>query len=357
MCLPSGGGGTSTGWGVTAGAGTAAQTSGGLFSNLTMGQAAVGVQAIGAVTSVIGSYYAAKGQKAALQAQADAARTNAAIAELNADTTLKVSGYNADLAESLALFNSDMSLAIGDINVGLATALMGLNDNIADGNYDLIIGRGEVAAAVAEGNARIAEANAQDALRAGQQQEQQSRLKYAALKGQQRARLAANGLALDEGSSLRILTDTDYLSDVDADTLHANAVRAAMGYRTQAAGYLNEADAARLSARAEGLTAKAEALGASLGMQTEILNMRLNSQFSALQTRVAGAVEGYNLRQQGRTQAANERLQGLGYRNAATAASATAGGISPFGAAANTLLSQGGQVAASWYALNKKGAV
>jgi hypothetical protein len=324
--------------------------------NVNMGQAAVGMQALGAVTSVIGSYYAAKGQKAALQAQADAARTNAAIAELNADTTLKVSGYNADLAESLALFNSDMSLAIGDINVGLATALMGLNDQIADGNYNLLIGRGEVAAAVAEGNARIAEANAQDALRTGQQQEQQSRLKYAGLKGQQRARLAANGLALDEGSALRILTDTDYLSDIDADTLHANAVRSAMGYRTQAAAYLTEADSARLSARAEGLTAKAEALGASLGMQTEILNMKTNATFGALQTRVTGQIEGYNLRQQGVTQAANERLQGLGFRNAAAAARVTASGISPFSAAANSLLNNGSQVAASWYALKKKGA-
>lgn len=355
MCLPSNSS-SGSGWGVTAGAGTAAQTGGGL-SGLTMGGASVALAGIGAVTQVIGSYYAAKGQKYALQAQADAARTNAQIAELNADTTAKVSGYNADLAESLALFNSDMSLAIGDINVGLATALMGLNDNIADGNYDLIIGRGEVAAAVAEGNARIAEANAQDTLRVGQQQEQQSRLKYASLKGQQRARLAANGLALDEGSALRVLTDTDYLSDIDADTIHANAVQAAMGYRTQAAAYLSEADNARLSARADGLTAKAEALGASLGMQTEILNMKLNTTFGALQSRVSGQIEGYNIRQQGRTQAANERLQGLGYRNAATAAAATASGISPFGNAANTLLAQGSQVAASWYNLKKRGAV
>lgn len=318
--------------------------------------ASLALQGIGAVTSVLGSYYAAKAQKSALRMQADAARTSARLAELNANTALQTSEINADMAEELAGLNSDWALAIGDINAGLATTLSDLNMQVADGNYNLILGRGELEAAVAEGNARILEANAQDALRVGQQQEQQSRLQYANLKGSQRARLAANGLALDEGSALRILTDTDYLSDVDANTLHANAVREAMGYRTQASAMLTEADAARIRARTEGLTAKAEALGAKLSADIGVLNMRLSSSFEALQSRISGRIEGYNLREQGRTESRNYRQQALGLTNQALALSAGARGISPFGTAATTLISEASGVANRWYTYNRAGA-
>ena len=322
-----------------------------------MGGAGLALQGIGAVTSTVGSYYAAKAQKSALQMQADAARTSARLAELNANTSLQISASNADTAEQLANLNSDWALEIGDINAGLAGVLGDLNMQVADGNYNLIIGRGELEAAVAEGNARILEAGAQDALRTGQLQEQQSRLQYASLKGSQRARLAANGLALDEGSSLRILTDTDYLSDVDANTLHANAVREALGYRTQAASALTEADAARIRSRTEGMAAKAEALGAKLSSDIGVLNMRLSSSFEALQSRISGRIEGFNIREQGRTEARNYSQQALGLTNQALGLSAGARGINPFGTAATTLLSEASNVASKWYTYRKAGAV
>lgn len=97
-------------------------------------------------------------------------------------------------------------------------------------------------------NAKIAEWQAQDALQRGARVEQQQRLKTASLKGSQRARLAASGVALDEGSPLNVLQDTDYLGDLDARTIRDNAAKEAWSYRNQSAGFTS--DASMLSARA-----------------------------------------------------------------------------------------------------------
>lgn len=106
----------------------------------------------------------------------------------------------------------------------------------------------EYQAAVNRNNATLAEWQAQDAIARGQRAEQVQRLKTAQLKGTQRARLAANGVALDEGSALNILNDTDFMGEADAMTIRDNAAREAWGARNQVANY--ESDASMLSARA-----------------------------------------------------------------------------------------------------------
>lgn len=94
---------------------------------------------------------------------------------------------------------------------------------------------------IADSNARLSELGAQAALLQGQYQEMTSRLATANLKSTQRAGFAANGVDLGEGSSARTLTSTDVLGEVDANTIRANAVRSAFGYRTQALNYSNDA--------------------------------------------------------------------------------------------------------------------
>lgn len=133
---------------------------------------------------------------------------------------------------------------------------------------------------IADQNVRIAELGAQSELMRGQREEQATRLKTAQLKSSQRARLAANGIDLGEGNAADILTSTDYMGEVDANTVAANAVRSAWGYRTQ----------------------------------------------------------------------------GMNAKNDALMKRATADGISPGTAAFGTLLGSAGQVAGSWYSLNKAGA-
>jgi len=108
----------------------------------------------------------------------------------------------------------------------------------------------ELNAILADINARGAEADARTAIMAGQREVQKLQLDTANLKSRQRVGLAANGVDLGEGSALNILTTTDVMGEIDANTLEANATRAAWGYRTKKAGYIAESIMATASADA-----------------------------------------------------------------------------------------------------------
>lgn len=84
-------------------------------------------------------------------------------------------------------------------------------------------------------DAKIANWQASQALISGQQQEESSRLQSGALFGKQRAQLAANGVQLGSGSALDLLAGTKFIGNLDAATIHENALRTAWGYQTQAA--------------------------------------------------------------------------------------------------------------------------
>lgn len=103
-------------------------------------------------------------------------------------------------------------------------------------------------AAVADINARIAELGAQSALYQGQQQVGALTLKAGQLKSGQRATMAANGIDLGTGNAAEIQASTDIMKEIDANTLTANAVRSAWGYRTQAVNFENEALTKRATA-------------------------------------------------------------------------------------------------------------
>lgn len=90
-------------------------------------------------------------------------------------------------------------------------------------------------------NARLSDAAAQSARESGSRQVQASRLATARLKSSQRASLAANGVDLSVGSAAEQLTSTDVLGEMDANTLEANALRSAWGYRMQGVNYRNDA--------------------------------------------------------------------------------------------------------------------
>lgn len=105
-------------------------------------------------------------------------------------------------------------------------------------------------AEIADINARLSELGAQSALRRGQREEQGVRLRTARLKSSQRVALAANGIDLGQGSAQEILNTTDVMGEIDANTVAANAVRDAWGYRTQGVNYQNEALMKRATASA-----------------------------------------------------------------------------------------------------------
>ncbi|MEQ1771205.1 MAG: hypothetical protein ABL879_15340 [Devosia sp.] len=96
-------------------------------------------------------------------------------------------------------------------------------------------------ATVDRNNAMLAEWQAADALNRGEKSWQKHNLDVAALKGTQRAVLASHGVALDEGSAARILSDTDFLGALDAQTIRNNAAKESFGYEAQATQYKNDA--------------------------------------------------------------------------------------------------------------------
>jgi hypothetical protein len=137
---------------------------------------------------------------------------------------------------------------VGSIGTGLQVAGMVSG---AFGSYNkskAAQGAYEYQADVSKNNATLARWQAQDALQRGATSVQQQQLKTAQLRGSQRAAFAARGVALDEGSALHILDDTEYMGGMDARTIQNNANREAWGHRVNAGNY--ESDSSMLRARA-----------------------------------------------------------------------------------------------------------
>ena len=109
---------------------------------------------------------------------------------------------------------------------------------VAQGRRDQLAAEADLARI----NAASAENAARGALMAGNREQMRSRLATAQLKGKQQAALASNGVDLGEGSAARMIAETDILGEIDANTIAANAVQAAWGYRIQAVNFRNEAN-------------------------------------------------------------------------------------------------------------------
>jgi len=105
-------------------------------------------------------------------------------------------------------------------------------------------------AAVAEANARISELGAQAELADSNQRIANATQRYGQLKSSQRAAMAANGIAIDQGSAADVLASTDELKAQDRATLETQAARAAFGQRMQATNQRSQAAMARANASA-----------------------------------------------------------------------------------------------------------
>lgn len=125
-------------------------------------------------------------------------------------------------------------------------------------------------AALADTNARISELGAQSALLQGQQQVGALTLRAGQLKSSQRAAMAANGIDLGTGSAAELQASADIMKEIDTNTLTANAVRSAWGYRTQATNFQNEALTKRATAGAisPGMSAASSLLGSAGSVAT-----------------------------------------------------------------------------------------
>lgn len=335
--------------------------------------AAIGSLGLGVAQTVMGANAAkknAQSQKDQLAIQAAANEKNAALAKQNASTALSTAKTNSDTLLKLTAENATARQQISDINVGLANSISNFNGLVADSNGKMLIGRGEIEAAASERNASTARMNAgyqeqaaQDSLDASAKDEQSSDLNYARLKSTQRATLAASGVALDEGSALRIQTDTDYFRDVDGATIHANGIRAAMGYRQQESNSLIEArqddvgaKVARINAATQAASVQAQAAGAKMAADRDVLNMKLSTSFEILQANENAKMNSANILNQGRVEATNYEMQAGGFEGAAASETAQGKGINPGSAYLGALIGGASSVAGKWFTYQQSGA-
>lgn len=123
-------------------------------------------------------------------------------------------------------------------------------------------------AALADINARISELGAQQELIKGEREVGQVTMRAGQLKSAQRTSMAANGIDLGEGNAAEIQASTDLMKEIDKNTVEANAVRSAWGYRTQGMNYQNEALVKRGSAG--GISPGMSAFGSLIGSAGQV---------------------------------------------------------------------------------------
>ena len=130
-------------------------------------------------------------------------------------------------------------------------------------------------------NAKLAEGAARDSLLKGERTYGASRLSTAALKGSQKAAIADSGFDVGYGSAAQILTGTDLLGEVDADTIKANAVREAWGHRIEANNLRTSSRVNRSSASTinPGLTAAATLLTAGGQVASQYYGLKSTGAF------------------------------------------------------------------------------
>ncbi len=101
----------------------------------------------------------------------------------------------------------------------------------------------EAAKQAAQYNAKVAAMQGQDAIDRGDTDQQTVGRKQAAMRGQQTANMAANGLDLSSGSPSAILDQTDYYGLADQATTINNSRREAAGFKSRSAMASAQADA------------------------------------------------------------------------------------------------------------------
>lgn len=321
--------------------------------SLVTGVASVALSAAGASKSASASKQQANMDAVRMAQQAALATENANQIEATAKDNIKllteVSGINTQIINDTANMNLALINGTSDFNIGMIGATTEFNASSAEGAAMILEQRSELQAQAHLFNADVLELQAQDALEAGNQAERQSRGQYAQLKGQQRARLAANGVALDEGSALRIQADTDYVSDVDADVIQNNSLKAAMGYRTSAVNEIAAASFASMDGKAAALEKRTEAVAARINgavgiAQTELdrsvrsTDIKMTTSTRLLQERTDLKVQTKNIETQAANDAWAARASATGYTAQGAQSSALARSINPTLVGATSLL-------------------
>lgn len=101
---------------------------------------------------------------------------------------------------------------------------------------------------MAEINAGLYDLKAKDAMQQGIAAEQQYRMKTAQEKGSSRVKAASRGIDLSSDVVVNELTTQDYITEIDTNTIQANTIKSAFGYKTEAQNQRSQANMMRTSA-------------------------------------------------------------------------------------------------------------
>lgn len=106
---------------------------------------------------------------------------------------------------------------------------------------------GSYESSILESNARMADAQSEDAIFRGDQEAARQRENVKKLIGAQRAAMGAQGIEVNDGSALDVQADTAGQGAIDELTIKNNAWREAWGYRVQANDLRTQGQFAKLS--------------------------------------------------------------------------------------------------------------
>lgn len=143
--------------------------------------------------------------------------------------------------------------ALPYIAAGAAVAGTGIAAYSAIDQANAQKAQGKYQAAVARNNQILADNAASVAIAKGNQMEAAKRTQTAQAISLQRAGAAASGIDANDGSALKVQSDTALLGETDALIIRDNAAREALGYKNQGLSYGAQAqlDESRASYAAE----------------------------------------------------------------------------------------------------------
>jgi hypothetical protein len=114
-------------------------------------------------------------------------------------------------------------------------------------------------------NASAAEGEALFQLWAGDREQAQSGLRYAAIKASAKAKIASSGVRVGTGSAAEVLASIEYAKETDRISININTVRAANATRQQASNYRTRASALGVAAGNARLASKQDSILPALG--------------------------------------------------------------------------------------------
>lgn len=146
----------------------------------------------------------------------------------------------------------------------------------------------EFEAGIAERNKKIALNASEDALARGQLEEAQQRVLTRVVIGRQRAKLAASGQVVTEGSAVNLVGDTAGLGELEALIIRSNAQRESQGFKDQAGNFQSQADLLRIRASSALEVADIRAKGVTRAGQIEAQGIRQAASSNARAAKKSG---------------------------------------------------------------------